>query len=120
MKSWGCFAVHVPPEKASHFGNVVQGNARGDMQWRGGLIYPGNTFRDGMFDLEAGIELEEKVRVGRRNVQEFDHAGANIPNRLRQALSGTLHFLEHVGLGNVGGPRQKSFESDVGWNNRDP
>jgi hypothetical protein len=55
-----------------------------------------------MFDLEAGIELEEKVRVSSRIVQQFDRAGANVPNRMCQALSGTLHLLESVGLGKGG------------------
>jgi hypothetical protein len=60
----------------------------------------------GCSNFEAGIELEEKAKVTSRIVQEFNRSGANVPNRLCQALSGTLNFLERV-------KHQKSFESEV-------
>jgi hypothetical protein len=78
----GVGGVHVPPEKAWHFENVVQWNAHGDMPLRGGKIDPGNVFRHRMFDLEAEM------------IQEFDRAVSNVLDRLRQALGGPLQFVD--------------------------
>jgi hypothetical protein len=84
--------VYVPPEKASHFGNVVQWHAHSDLPLRGEKIDPGNDLRHGMFDLEEGM------------IQEFDRTGPDVLDRLRQAQGGPLHFVERIRLGSAGWP----------------
>jgi hypothetical protein len=99
--------VYVPPEKASHFGNVVQWHAHSDLPLRGEKIDPGNDLRHGMFDLEEGM------------IQEFDRTGPDVLDRLRQAQGGPLHFVERIRLGSAGWPFfENLFANRAVWNNR--
>ncbi len=81
---------------------VAQARALGDGDLRLDNIHAGHQFGDGVFDLDARIDLDEVEVVGVRVHQEFDGAGVAIVGCPCQP-QGRLAEFDATRLGQIGG-----------------
>lgn len=66
------------------------------LELRGGQVDAREALGDGVLHLQARVELEEVELVVGGVVQVLHRAGADVADRLRQALGGQLHLLEDL------------------------
>ena len=83
-------------------GDVVQGDAHGDLELGGGEVGAGDALGDGMLDLQTGVELEEEVVAGVGVEEVLDGTGTDVSDGLGEALGGALHLTEGLGGNNDG------------------
>ena len=60
----------------------------GDVELQLDEVESGRQLRDGMFDLQAGVDLEEGEALVRRLVEELDGSGVGVAGERGQAHGG--------------------------------
>mmetsp|Transcript_13887 Transcript_13887/g.33108 ORF Transcript_13887/g.33108 Transcript_13887/m.33108 type:complete len:869 (-) Transcript_13887:356-2962(-) len=75
-------------------GDVVQGDAHGNLELDGGEVGAGDALGDGMLDLQTGVQLEEEVVAGVGVEEVLDGTGSDVADGLGEALGGALHLAE--------------------------
>ena len=106
--------------------------AGGDVKLQLDEIEPGRQLRDGVFDLQPGIDLEEGETFAGRLVQELDGSGIGVPGERCQAdgrraqvgvllrrQRDTVRLLDHLlvaalqaAITNTGGPHRAVVVGD--------
>merc|ERR1719183_759678 len=98
LKEGGVGAVDVVHAvQLADGGDVVQGDAHGNLELGGGEVGAGDALGDGMLDLQTGVQLEEEVVAGVGVEEVLDGTGSDVADGLGEALGGALHLAEGFG-----------------------